>query len=139
MFFFNDTATTEIYTLSLHDALPIYDLQRLLAGVRLGHQQGVGVHAELLRVLGVQRVLGVDERRDAAGALGVGHGVQRDGRLAGGLRAVDLDDPATGQPADAQRDVERDGPGGDHLDGGAALVTEAHDRALAELTVDLAE
>src|SRR3712207_7472142 len=28
-FFFNDTATTEIYTLSLHDALPIY--LRLLA------------------------------------------------------------------------------------------------------------
>ena len=27
IFFFNDTATTEIYTLSLHDALPIlYDL-----------------------------------------------------------------------------------------------------------------
>src|SRR2546430_13634678 len=26
LFFFNDTATTEIYTLSLHDALPIYRL-----------------------------------------------------------------------------------------------------------------
>src|SRR5256714_8894839 len=26
-FFFNDTATTEIYTLSLHDALPIYDFR----------------------------------------------------------------------------------------------------------------
>src|SRR2546430_7492651 len=26
-FFFNDTATTEIYTLSLHDALPIYSLR----------------------------------------------------------------------------------------------------------------
>src|SRR5260370_38334455 len=25
-FFFNDTATTEIYTLSLHDALPIFDV-----------------------------------------------------------------------------------------------------------------
>ena len=25
LFFFNDTATTEIYTLSLHDALPIYE------------------------------------------------------------------------------------------------------------------
>src|SRR3712207_8355677 len=25
VFFFNDTATTEIYTLALHDALPIYD------------------------------------------------------------------------------------------------------------------
>src|SRR3712207_9175285 len=28
-FFFNDTATTEIYTLSLHDALPIFLLGRL--------------------------------------------------------------------------------------------------------------
>src|SRR2546430_8997760 len=27
-FFFNDTATTEIYTLSLHDALPIYSRSR---------------------------------------------------------------------------------------------------------------
>src|SRR6266540_7194698 len=27
-FFFNDTATTEIYTLSLHDALPIYAYRR---------------------------------------------------------------------------------------------------------------
>src|SRR3712207_8939775 len=28
-FFFNDTATTEIYTLSLHDALPIYPVREL--------------------------------------------------------------------------------------------------------------
>src|SRR2546427_8243057 len=28
-FFFNDTATTEIYTLSLHDALPIYGIRPL--------------------------------------------------------------------------------------------------------------
>src|SRR2546430_16515320 len=33
-FFFNDTATTEIYTLSLHDALPIF-ASRKLPGVRL--------------------------------------------------------------------------------------------------------
>mgnify|MGYP007026279217 CR=1 FL=1 len=41
-FFFNDTATTEIYTLSLHDALPIYPLvdtiplfiQRGILGIR---------------------------------------------------------------------------------------------------------
>ena len=30
-FFFNDTATTEIYTLSLHDALPIYNCIHLFA------------------------------------------------------------------------------------------------------------
>src|ERR1022692_1599728 len=31
-FFFNDTATTEIYTLSLHDALPIWSGRRLWTG-----------------------------------------------------------------------------------------------------------
>src|SRR5260370_28335415 len=30
-FFFNDTATTEIYTLSLHDALPIFDQANVFA------------------------------------------------------------------------------------------------------------
>src|SRR5256884_9936458 len=37
-FFFNDTATTEIYTLSLHDALPILSLSRradLLNGIEI--------------------------------------------------------------------------------------------------------
>src|SRR3712207_7252759 len=33
-FFFNDTATTEIYTLSLHDALPISRLRRTRVLVR---------------------------------------------------------------------------------------------------------
>src|SRR2546430_17225902 len=32
-FFFNDTATTEIYTLSLHDALPILSERRSIASV----------------------------------------------------------------------------------------------------------
>src|SRR3712207_7325272 len=32
-FFFNDTATTEIYTLSLHDALPICPLEAQQLGV----------------------------------------------------------------------------------------------------------
>src|SRR2546428_9441092 len=32
LFFFNDTATTEIYTLSLHDALPIYEARAQAQG-----------------------------------------------------------------------------------------------------------
>src|SRR3712207_7381145 len=48
-FFFNDTATTEIYTLSLHDALPIYPPRRRegvqqVAAVPLGHHARVGEH-----------------------------------------------------------------------------------------------
>src|SRR5450830_1921326 len=34
IFFFNDTATTEIYTLSLHDALPIWPSARRSLGLR---------------------------------------------------------------------------------------------------------
>src|SRR3712207_7544854 len=41
LFFFNDTATTEIYTLSLHDALPIS--RRLLSG---GVRRAVALAAE---------------------------------------------------------------------------------------------
>src|SRR3712207_9530463 len=38
-FFFNDTATTEIYTLSLHDALPISEFKARVAleAIRGGH------------------------------------------------------------------------------------------------------
>src|SRR5260370_29679780 len=38
LFFFNDTATTEIYTLSLHDALPIY--HNLVKLVSIGYTEG---------------------------------------------------------------------------------------------------
>src|SRR2546422_11223170 len=40
-FFFNDTATTEIYTLSLHDALPIYPFPTGLVKAS-GSSQGPG-------------------------------------------------------------------------------------------------
>ena len=40
VFFFNDTATTEIYTLSLHDALPIWsDRLTLYAQNHEGYQR----------------------------------------------------------------------------------------------------
>src|SRR2546422_11262414 len=37
-FFFNDTATTEIYTLSLHDALPIWLLEEYCKTCRLSNK-----------------------------------------------------------------------------------------------------
>src|SRR5256886_17431891 len=40
LFFFNDTATTEIYTLSLHDALPIYHARGLDCPDRAGAPVG---------------------------------------------------------------------------------------------------
>src|SRR3712207_8538828 len=46
-FFFNDTATTEIYTLSLHDALPIFVDRRLVGRERLRGGHGSRVERRL--------------------------------------------------------------------------------------------
>src|SRR3712207_8248071 len=66
-FFFNDTATTEIYTLSLHDALPILVRHRAANALEVV-LQSVGERAqrrvELLEDrLGHQHVLGHGDRK----------------------------------------------------------------------------
>src|SRR5256885_17247580 len=47
LFFFNDTATTEIYTLSLHDALPIF-IKRLPDGATM-HDVAEELYAAAVR------------------------------------------------------------------------------------------
>ena len=84
------------------------DLERLLAVVGLGDQQLVGVDADPAGVDRVERVLGVDEGADAATCLGLGDDVVDERRLARGLRAEDLDDPAARDAADPERDIERE-------------------------------
>src|SRR5437763_15732482 len=55
LFFFNDPATTEIYTLSLHDALPIYlDVCGDAAATRAGDHL-VDLHAHRRRPFGLDR------------------------------------------------------------------------------------
>src|SRR3712207_8162353 len=59
IFFFNDTATTEIYTLSLHDALPILQGARDLPGgvpQRGGHHPRGDGRAHLPQGRGVRRL-----------------------------------------------------------------------------------
>ncbi len=60
-------ATTQSTEAGAHQHLG--DLERLLAVVGLRDQEVVGVHADPARVLRVHRVLGVDERAEAAVAL----------------------------------------------------------------------
>ena len=52
-----------------------------------GRFERVDVDAELLGVIGVERVLRIDEGADPSIALGVGDGVQRDGGLAAASRS----------------------------------------------------
>src|SRR2546430_3840955 len=66
-FFFNDTATTEIYTLSLHDALPIWRKRR--GGLLVGSDHGL----DLRGGEGEQRPAG-DGGRAARGDQATGEG-----------------------------------------------------------------
>src|SRR5258707_4544689 len=59
-FFFNDTATTEIYTLSLHDALPIFHAAQDLLWRRGGTRLPAPLAAHHLDRGGARRV----ERED---------------------------------------------------------------------------
>src|SRR2546429_4488729 len=85
-FFFNDTATTEIYTLSLHDALPIAGvflggrvrddvglLRRVehlgIVAVRAGNELAVGADPELTAAP-------VERPRRVVGHLGRARGIQ---------------------------------------------------------------
>ena len=84
------------------------DLERLLAGVGLGDQQLVDVDADALArtsgpcacsaSMNAQMPPRAGPRRSTC----IG-----EGRLARGLRAEDLDDPAAREAADAEREVER--------------------------------
>src|SRR5215203_7389291 len=67
-FFFNDTATTEIYTLSLHDALLISRGNRRCDAARGGEPGRTSVPRRAGREGGDERVIGV-QRPVLAGAL----------------------------------------------------------------------
>src|SRR2546429_5398213 len=64
VFFFNDTATTEIYTLSLHDALPISAAAVSDRGVARGRGVNEVCDAAAASDRGVARGRGVREDRD---------------------------------------------------------------------------
>src|SRR3712207_8615248 len=83
LFFFNDTATTEIYTLSLHDALPIFHR----AGRRVRRRAGSRSrrHRPAVPVAGRTRLRA--ERRSA---------LARHGRRVGG-RAADRSEEHTSE------------------------------------------
>src|SRR3712207_7192709 len=63
-FFFNDTATTEIYTLSLHDALPIWlsrGIERGVANSILIKVNQIGTLTETLAAIDMAREAGRSE------------------------------------------------------------------------------
>ena len=114
------------------------DFQRHLTGVGLGHQQILDVHPQGCRIDRVKGMLGIDEGRDATAALDLGDGMQGEGGLTGAFGSVDLHHPPFGV-ATTQGQVKGEGSGGEGLDPHAGGIAQAHDRAFAEIALDLGE
>ena len=91
-----------------------------------------------LRVLRIESVLGIHERRQTPGFLRLGNDLQCNGGLAGRLWTEDFDHPAARHAAHPQRRVKGDGSGRDdgNRDDGL-FAAEAHDGTLAELLFNL--
>src|SRR2546422_8287136 len=64
-FFFNDTATTEIYTLSLHDALPIFHVQIVFFTTTTGSEKPPSLYRVAILAKSGERpaVLGYRDRK----------------------------------------------------------------------------
>src|SRR5258708_1831561 len=84
IFFFNDTATTEIYTLSLHDALPICNssVENFVASFRPGLTHAVHGSHGFLGLSSHRFAL----RRELPDGNGLGARDTHSGRLQPGLR-----------------------------------------------------
>ena len=117
------------------------DLERLLAGVGLADQQFLQVDAELLRVLRVERVLGVDEGAGAAELLHLGDDLQRQRGLARATRG--RRSRPRGRAAGRRRRARCPGPASRWRRPGCPRSTSPSPRrmidALAELLFDLRE
>src|SRR6266508_1274907 len=105
-FFFNDTATTEIYTLSLHDALPDAGAGR--SGVTGGHEAG--------EAPGAVDAAGGARRADRGGGA-----AEAAAAPAGGGQRRDLPDADDGRRERADHGVHRQGPAADRGDRRAVL------------------
>jgi hypothetical protein len=118
----------------------IDDFQRLFAGIGLRDQQFVKVNAQLAGIERIKRMFGIHEGADPALFLFLGNGMQGQSGFARAFRAVNFDDSALGQTANAQRDIQPQRPGRGCLDLGHGVVgAKAHDGALPELAFDLGQ
>src|SRR5690606_11192225 len=113
--------------------------ESLLAVVGLRDEKALDVHPKLRRVNRVECVLGVDESRSEAHALGLGDHMERESRFARGFRPVDFDDAAARQAADADGEIEAERARRDRVDLLDWTVAETQNRALAEVLLYLRE
>ena len=85
-------------------------------------------------------MFGVNKGAGAALFLCLCNNAQGQRGFTGAFRAVNFDNPAARHAADAKRNVDADGAGGNSFDiRNGIVLSEAHDRTFAESFFDLAQ
>ena len=118
----------------------IHDLKCLLARIRLGNEEILGVDPQFASILRIERVLCIDKCGKSSCLLCLCNHVEGDGCLTGGFGAVNLDDASARDASNAKGNIERQDAGRYHLNIHICLgFAKTHDRALAMIFLDLLE
>ena len=117
----------------------VRNFEGLLSGIGLRDQELVNIHTQCFCIIGIQRVLRIHKRGDSAVGLGVGNRVEGECGFTRGLGAINLDDAAARQTADAERDIESNRTGGNNRNGWPLVRAESHDRPFSKLAINLRE
>ena len=117
----------------------IGNFQRLFTRIRLRYQKIIDIHADFFGIRRIQRMLRVDKRARTALFLRLRDNAQRQRRLTGAFRPVNLDDSPFRQPADAERDVYAERTGRNRLNINLGVLSQPHDGAFAESSLNLAQ
>ena len=114
------------------------NFERLLTGIRLRDQQFIQIDANLLRVTGVEGMLGINKCGHATQPLCLRDDLQGERRFTRRFRTVDLDNAATRKPAAAQSNIKRQGSSRDDIQvTGCGGIAHPHHRTFAELLFNL--
>ena len=114
------------------------DFKRLFSRIRLRYPKVVDIDAEAFRILRIEGVLRVDKSCDAAELLRFGDRVESERRLSRRLRSVHFDDTPARIASDAERFVEQNRTGRNHVETRSVRFrAELHQRTRAVLLFDL--
>ena len=118
----------------------IGNIERLFARVGLRNIQIIEIYAEICGIGGIERVLGIDKRGNAAEFLRLRDYVQRNRSFTRRFGTVNLYYSSARNAACAERDIKRKTARGYNLDSHVLyVVAEFHDCAFAVLLFDLSQ
>ena len=115
------------------------DFQSLLAVIRLRNVQIINIHAYVLCIDRVKRMLRVNKSGNSAPFLDFRDHMKRNCRLTTGFRTINLHDSSLGDASQSERNIQTQRACWDRLDIHLCRrITELHDRALPVLLLNLA-